>query len=572
MSSLNDSENIDLSAIKRSSRRSSFPTLQGLYISFFEGEITNEVLDCTTNIHSKKIDPKALRIIFITTIFISIVLCLDHGFVACNLKNIEMSFGIGYAQSSFIGSMVYFGFLIGCLITGLFLPIIKSKFLIVSSLTIVMLSAIYSSKADFLSEIYASRFFCGFFQSLPIIYLPLWVEKYSPKANTIVWLAYQQLCSMLGIFFGYLIGGIFTCFTVNEINTIFYASMSEKILSVLLSWRGPFLLQAILILPIIVVLIFIPGEFLDVGNEEDFREYENLKTTGLLVSGTNIQRSTNKGITFEGNTKSRTNKLKRSSILLLPYQQEGINSTKREDIMEVLTNPIFLFTTIAICGVYCVTTCTIFWLNQYLTEIISIDRFSSIFSVACVYLVGPTTGVYFGGVIGDLLIESYPDGLGWLLTVCTTSSFFALITSMAIEKTKSYILFMWGMTFLLFFLTSTLPISLIIIIKCVSFKTRQLASAIAQFLFNFIGFLISPVIIGLLMDIIEYFPFGALKKKYNPIRIGMKAILYFTIPILFFYSLSTILCYCNCLMLQRKYEKKILITNQDALPKQVIIE
>ncbi|KAK6591143.1 transporter [Cryptosporidium xiaoi] len=571
MNSSERSDDIGLLAMKRSSRRSSFPTLQGLYTSFFESEIANEIDYMTNKNSSKKIDPKILQLIFITTILISIVLCLDHGFVACNLKNIEMSFGIGFTQSSFIGSMIYFGFLIGCLITGLFLPIIKSKFLILSSLTIVALCAIYSSKADSLSEIYASRFFSGFFQSFTIVYLPLWVEKYSPKTNTIVWLAYQQLCSMLGIFFGYLIGGIFTCFTVNELNTMFYAS--EKILGILLSWRGPFLLQAILILPIIVVLVFIPEEFLDVGNEVDFVEYENSKTTGLLVSGTNLQRSTNNGITYGNSTKNKPgNRLKRSSILLLPYQDYGTNLTKKESIREILTSPIFLFTTIAVCGVYCVNTCTIFWLNQYLTEVISIDKFSSIFSVACIYLIGPTAGVYFGGVIGDLLIEFHPDSFGWILTTCTASSFLGLITSMVIEKTRSYILFMWGMALLLFFLTSTLPMSLIVIMKCVPSKTRQLASAIAQFLFNFVGFLIFPVLIGLLMDVIEYFPFGALKRKYNPIRIGMKTILYLTVPILFFYSLSTLFSYCNFITLPEKHEKKIVIASQGTLPRQVIIE
>ncbi|KAK9173894.1 Major Facilitator Superfamily protein [Cryptosporidium meleagridis] len=569
-----NSNNYYLSVVRRSSRRTSFPTLQGLYVSLFEGEITNDGLDFSVSNKNtgKAFNPKLIKITFLLSILISTILCLDHGFVACNLENIEKSFGVGYAQSSFIGSMVYMGFLIGCLSTGLFLPVLKSKVLLIGSLVCVVISGIYSSKSLSLAEIYASRFFIGFFQAFSIVYLPLWVERFSPQSNTTTWLAYQQLFSMIGIFFGYLLGGVLTCFTAEDIS-IYYMSLSEQISSLFVSWRGPFIIQSALIIPIIVVLIFIPGEILDVGDQERHSEVGYSKTTGLLVSGVDLRRSTNDNLLpDESNSNRRSSKLRRSSILIIPSQSIDPNSSKSFEIREICTNPIFMFSTLAVCGVYCFTTCTLFWLNQYFAEVIKVDRITSVFSVACIYLSGPTLGVYIGGITGDLINDRHPNGFGFILTLCTLLSFIGFIISMAVTHTRSYISFFWGMIIILFFLTSTLPMSIIVIMKSVSSKTRQLASAIAQFCFNLVGFLLSPVIIGIIMDVIEYFPFGALKRRYNPIEVGVKIMLYISLPTFFFYSLATFCSYFNCLISPKLTQKKIIIANQSDIPKQLFIK
>ncbi|KAF7457861.1 putative sugar transporter [Cryptosporidium felis] len=560
-----------ISVVRRSSRRTSFPTLQGLYASLFEGEIINDSLEYQDTFQqiNKEVNPKLLNATFIVTIFVSMILCMDHGFVSCNLEFIEKSFGVGYAQSSFIGSMVYMGFLIGCLLTGLFLPVLKSKFLYIGSLICVIFSGLYSSKALTITEIYASRFFSGFFQAFSIVYLPLWVEKYSPRSSTTIWLAYQQLFSMIGVFLGYLIGGILTCFNVDDINILFYMSFSERLSSLFVSWRGPFIVQSALLLPLVVIILFIPNEILDVGEQKQLEEIQYSKTTGLLVSGVNLSRSTNLHPLSDESTIKR-NKLRRSSILLIPSQING-NSSKSNEIREICTNPIFLLTTAAVCGVYSFITCTLFWLNQYFVEVIKIDRFTSIFSVACIYLIGPTLGVYAGGIMGDVMNDLYPNGFGWILTFCTTFSLIGSILAITIMQLRSYITFFWGIIAILFFLSSTLPMSLIVIIKCVSVKSRQLASAIAQFLFNLVGFLISPVVIGLIMDIIEYFPFGALKRKYNPIGVGIRIMLYITLPTFFFYSLAMVCSYFKCLISPKISQKNIIIANQNGIPKKLIL-
>ncbi|KAJ1610956.1 putative dynactin subunit p62 [Cryptosporidium canis] len=561
-----------LSVPRRSSRRTSFPTLQGLYVSLFEEELTSDNLDLAiyNKNANKELSPKILNITFILTVFISIVLCLDHGFVACNLEYIEKSFGVGYAQSSFIGSMVYMGFLIGCLLTGLFLPVLKSKILLIGSLISVVISGIYSSKSSTLAEIYASRFFIGFFQAFSIVYLPLWVEKFSPPSSTNTWLAYQQLFSMVGIFLGYLLGGILTSTAIEEIN-IYNMSFGQQLSSLFISWRGPFIIQSALIVPIIIVLIFIPSGALDVGDQEQLSEAEYSKTTGLLVSGVDLRRSTNINILSDSLVNKRSSKLRRSSILLIP-SQSGSSNSKNLEIREICTNPIFILTTFAVCGIYCFTTCTLFWLNQYFADVIKVDKTTSVFSVACIYLSGPTMGVYIGGIIGDFVNDRHPNGFGFILTICTTLSLLGFIASMLVAHTRSYIGFFWGIIIILFFLTSTLPMSLIVIMKSVASKRRQLASAIAQFSFNLVGFLLSPVLIGIIMDIIEYFPFGALKRRYNPIEVGVKIMLYISLPIFFFYSLATLCSYFNCLVSSEPAQKKIIISNQIDVPKQLFIK
>ncbi|KAL7068393.1 major facilitator superfamily protein [Cryptosporidium serpentis] len=583
MPSIGERDNISLFPERKRSSRSSFPTLQGLYMSLFEGEMVSDENYLVTEEQSRSsnIDRKLIKLQFFVTVALSIVACMDHGFVACNLEWIEKSFGVGYTQSSIIGSMVYMGFLVGSLVTGIFLPIIKSKILLLSSLIMINLTCLYSFKADSLAEIYSARFFTGFFQAVVIVYIPLWVDQYAPKSNTTSWLAYQQLSSMLGILSGYLLGGILTCFTAEDIFININSTYTDKFITSILSWRGPFFIQFIAIIPIIGIITFLPASILDIGQECSSFNSDNSRTTGLLVSGVTVQRSTDanndfsiKPITNPNINKvncRRGSKLQRSSILLLPsITGKGDIVNKKEELSEICSNPIYIFTTLSTCGVYCFVTGLIFWMNQYLTQVILIDRFSAIFTVFCVFLVGPTLGVYLGGITGDILNEYRPQGFGWILTFCFFFSLFGFIASMAILKTKSYIAFVWGITIALFFLTGTLPMSLIVSMKCVSSHIRPMATALAQFIFNLFGFLIAPVFIGAIMDIIDLFPFGALKYKYDPHSAGIITLLYLTALIFFMYGIAMFSSCCYCMIRQNATTSRN--NNQTNNPMKIIIQ
>eukprot|EP00933_Yihiella_yeosuensis_P015369 TRINITY_DN13425_c1_g1_i1.p1 TRINITY_DN13425_c1_g1~~TRINITY_DN13425_c1_g1_i1.p1 ORF type:complete len:511 (+),score=55.23 TRINITY_DN13425_c1_g1_i1:195-1535(+) len=98
-------------------------------------------------------------------------------------------------------------------------------------------------------EIAVLRGLSGLVSALPLIYLPLWVDEYSPSEGSGQWMAIIQMGAPLGQFLGVIVAALATgaAFPVEDI-------------------RFAFLVQAALIVPVTFRLLIIPAVQVDVSN------------------------------------------------------------------------------------------------------------------------------------------------------------------------------------------------------------------------------------------------------------------------------------------------------------------
>ena len=67
------------------------------------------------------------------------------------------------------------------------------------------------------------RFMLGFTQAFSVIYAPVWVNEFSPRRSSTIWIATMHMFTVVGVLIGYIVG-----------------SLSIGVLSEILGWRGAF--------------------------------------------------------------------------------------------------------------------------------------------------------------------------------------------------------------------------------------------------------------------------------------------------------------------------------------------
>lgn len=125
-----------------------------------------------------------------------------------------------------MGSIVYFGLSV----SSLFVSMIFRKY---SASWVLGVNMIGNAIACFVFSVssnhwilYLMRFMLGFTQAFCVIYGPVWVNEFSPRASNTKWMAILHSFAVIGVMAGYIVGAI----TV----TVF-----EKFLN----WRFAFMLQ-----------------------------------------------------------------------------------------------------------------------------------------------------------------------------------------------------------------------------------------------------------------------------------------------------------------------------------------
>ena len=99
----------------------------------------------------------------------------------------------------------------------------------------------------------------GFFQVFACIYIPVWIDHFSPKEKKTMMLTMVQLAVPLGIVLGYIMSAI----------------LIEN-----LNWKYSFYVQGVLFAPIAIVYLFYPSNFMEIkGNLENEIEEGSTGTT-----------------------------------------------------------------------------------------------------------------------------------------------------------------------------------------------------------------------------------------------------------------------------------------------------
>jgi MFS family permease len=427
-------------------------------------------------ITSSELKPRVRNFVFYLYLISNILISMDHGSIPASVNELRQI--TSYDQSiGLFGSLVYFGSILGSLISFSLINTFDIKLLILISLlgnSICLFTFVVIENIPFL---FFNRVLVGILQSFITIYMPVWCNQFGLQSNRNFMIALIQLVSPLGIFFGYFIASV-------SINDQIYGG-----------WKFAFLVQAVLILVLAIFFAFVPKFY--------FSKYYH----------------------SVGETKEEEKIIRKT-------EEEELNISHNEDLsyfekMKVLLQyKVFVYSMLGMAVLVYIITGVQYWVTDYLDAILGIksqkDRLF-LFTVACF------TAPVFGVLIGTGMKNFYcKQNMRKSLVFCSLLGLFACICSIPVPLTRDlfyFIIFMW---LVMFFGGGIVPVLTSIIINSVPNEHSGSANSISNLLTNALGYLPAPYVYGILSDI-----YGDLGTT------GMTVTMWMSIPGMIVISLAT---------------------------------
>ena len=396
-----------------------------------------------------ELSPKGRNIVFVLYLMCNILISMDHGSIPASVNELRQL--TSYDQSiGLFGSLVYFGSILGSLISFSLISTFDIKLLILISLlgnSICLFTFAYIENIPFL---FFNRILVGILQSFLTIYMPVWCNQFGLQSNRNFMIALIQLVSPLGIFLGYFIASV--C-----INDQIYGG-----------WKFAFFVQGFLILVLNVFFLFVPKNFFS-------KHYHSI-----------------------GETKEEEKIIRKTEEeeLNISYDQD---LTFFEKIKILLEYKVFVYSMLSMSILIYIITGVQYWVTDYLDAILGIksqkDRLF-LFTIAC--FTAPVFGVLMGTGIKHLYCK---QNMRKSLVFCSLLGFFACLCSIPVPITLDlfyFIIFMW---LVMFFGAGIVPVLTSIIINAVPDEHSASANSISNFFSNALGYLPAPYVYGILSDI-----------------------------------------------------------------------
>jgi len=203
------------------------------------------------------------KVLFFLMLAQSIVFT-EAGSIPALLIPLTIDFNLTFPQQGFLGGIVYLGIAVGALlISNVFKHFSAYRVLTTSMVTTAIMVFVFGMvPAGYPNMLIFIRFCIGFGQATLSIFCPVWVERFAPKEHLTKWMSWLQITVPLGIMIGYLFGwGAVGLQTGVGIQSEGKACFNDS----LACWRIPFIVQAILIIPVIKKFTQLDPSLMDVG-------------------------------------------------------------------------------------------------------------------------------------------------------------------------------------------------------------------------------------------------------------------------------------------------------------------
>ncbi|KEG01779.1 major facilitator superfamily domain-containing protein, putative [Plasmodium vinckei vinckei] len=463
------------------------------------------------------------------------VLCnFDHGAIPVTLEEIQKDFPLSYIEQSLLGSLVYCGLIFGTIIASILFELISAKLLVTVSIILLSISLYIFSNANGMMIMYISRFVNGLCQAIPVVYLPVWVDEFSPDEKATQWMSYIQLASIGGTVLGYFLGGILSN-NYNQANTVL------NNMSFVPTWRSPFLIQAFLLLPIFLIMIFIPSNMINISSEysdiekEEFEDFKNCETEfgssnfgnlGMdeynemtLNSQSNIFSNLNKKNKHISPHQGQQNNVARKgysrSATYIMEQKTNVLKKTFKEVKKLLNNKLYIIITLGMSNLYFVVTGIQFWITEYMSVVLLTEKMKIVTVSTLCFLTSPTSGVWFGGFVCDLFGGYKNTNYSKTIKVATAFAISACIFGILSAHLTNFIFFSISLWLCLFTGSALVPVAVGMLLSCVSNHQKSLSSAVSQVIYNVFGWFSAPLLSGIIMDIMH--------KYTNNNRLALKA-------------------------------------------------
>ena len=426
---------------------------------------------------------KKRKFIFVLICLINIFINLDKGAIPAGTTEIKDKNNIANAELGMIGSLLYFGLILGSLTGGYFFSKYSSKWIVILSLFIFCFFLYSFTILESCGGMYLSRIGCGFCEVFCLIYFPIWVDQYGVKGMKTIWLTFLQIGIPLGTILGYLI----------EACSIKYYH----------SWEGGFIFQIILLCSSSGILFLTPDKFFERNyrhSESTQEEIENEFKTFKELLTKQLRKNQNKYLLNNMNLindvyNSKYGRPSLYSIFSMIDTEEEYGTKKYCNALTKLAkNKNYISTMFGIsCSLFVVTGIQ-FWISDYMQEVIHFNSSETYIIYTLVCISAPTLGVLTGGILIQYL-GGYTTCKA--IDACSKLTFIGFICSCILPIFEIPILFVFIMWLLLFFESSVTPGLTGLMISSIPDNYKELGNSITQLCYNLIGFLPSPYIYGL---------------------------------------------------------------------------
>ncbi|KAE9124203.1 hypothetical protein PF010_g6100 [Phytophthora fragariae] len=194
-------------------------------------------------------------------ILTQIIVYLEAGSIPCLLDQLSVSLALDATQQGALGGVVYLALSAASPLCAFFLHrfnprLVLGLSLLCNNAAVLVLALTPTGYAWSANSLILARAAVGFTQAFPCIYTPLWVDEYAPREKVAGWMSYLQGSVPMGVMLGYFAGMVSNW-------------LVPESFSLVQTWRWPFLLQFLALLPINVAIFFVPTKHLVIRSDGD---------------------------------------------------------------------------------------------------------------------------------------------------------------------------------------------------------------------------------------------------------------------------------------------------------------
>ena len=162
-----------------------------------------------TSTQRRAADPLSIGVIKLTfsvILFLNLIINIDHGVMPAGAITIKDYLGVSNTEYGLLGSVVFFGLVLGSLGATVIFNNYSTKMVLVSVMALNAISQIGFTLTTEYHLLILSRFLTGFFQVFISIYWPVWTDGFAQsEKRKATWMSCFLASSPIGVLFGYVL-------------------------------------------------------------------------------------------------------------------------------------------------------------------------------------------------------------------------------------------------------------------------------------------------------------------------------------------------------------------------------
>lgn len=424
-----------------------------------------EMIDITTGTDPQPIPagadvvaetPAGIYTILSVFVLLKILLSYDSGAFSSSLAldgGIADDLNLSSGQQGSLSSSVFLGNMVGCAIAGqMFTYYSAQKLLVMSVITHGIFTFLFAASSSYAASL-VIRFFIGVTIAFIVVYTPIWVDEFAPKARSTTWMALCNVGVPIGIMIGFVAGGLVPVYTS-------------------LSWRSSFYIKCIILIPLALFTANADRQLLD-SKERALQ--------GGAVQGAQVTTAAVQASMFLAGLKKYLYDLTSTAIQLSQI-------------------PIYAFNVLGLSMMYFVVTALQNFVTPYLrNEPFNASTDTIVVGFGLSVVSAPVVGVIVGGLIMDR-IGGYHGNMSvasLFSLACGTCASIVGIFCMLAQTTSAFLFSMW---IVLCFGGAIVPVGVGLTMASVPSAVRPYASSFSNIVYNMLGFFLGPIVCGYVIE------------------------------------------------------------------------